>query len=62
MLKIDIETMYLKESYTTESFFTQIIELVSQMRSHGETLEQKRVVETTLRILPPRFESIVLAI
>ncbi|XP_057855102.1 uncharacterized protein LOC131064830 [Cryptomeria japonica] len=62
MLRRDFETIYMKESDTIESFFTQIIGLVNQIRTHGENLEERRVVEKILRSLPTRFESIVVAI
>ncbi|XP_057857947.2 uncharacterized protein LOC131067029 [Cryptomeria japonica] len=62
MLRRDFETIYMKESNTIDSFFTQIIGLVNQIRSHGENLEERRVVEKILRSLPTRFESIVVAI
>jgi hypothetical protein len=62
MLRRDFETIYMKESNTIDSFFTQIIGLVNQIRSHGETFEDRRVVENILRSFPTRFESIVVAI
>ncbi|XP_057826189.1 uncharacterized protein LOC131037941 [Cryptomeria japonica] len=62
MLRRDFETIYMKESDTIESFFTQIIGLVNQIKTHGENLEERRVVENILRSLPTRFESIVVAI
>ncbi|XP_059073703.1 uncharacterized protein LOC131874377 [Cryptomeria japonica] len=62
MLRRDFKTIYMKESDTIDSFFTQIIGLVNQIRSHGENLEERRVVEKVLRSLPTRFESIVVAI
>lgn len=62
MLRRDFENLSMKESDTIDSFFTQVIGLITQIRSHGEILEDRRVVEKILRCLPSRFESIVVAI
>eukprot|EP00253_Pinus_taeda_P022846 PITA_22846 len=60
MLGRDFETLSTKESDTIDSFFTQVIGLITQIRSHGEILEERRIVEKILRSLPPRFEVIVI--
>ena len=52
----------MKESKNVESFFTHVIGLVTQIRSHGQTLEERRIVEKVLRSLPLRFDAIVVAI
>lgn len=62
MLRRDFETIYMKDTESVDSFFTQIIGLVNQIRSHGETLEDQRVVEKILRSLPTKFESIAVTI
>eukprot|EP00253_Pinus_taeda_P003561 PITA_03561 len=62
MLRRDFETLSMKESDTIDSFFTQVIGLITQIRSHGEILEERRMVEKILRSLPSRFEAVVLAI
>lgn len=62
MLRRDFDTIYMKESNIIDSFFTQIIRLVHQIRSHGENLEERGVVEKILRSLPTRFEYMVVAI
>jgi len=62
MLRKDFENLSMKESDTIDSFFTHVIGLITQIRSHGEILEERRIVEKILRILPSRFESIVVAI
>ena len=46
------EVIFMKESDTIDSFFTFLIGLVTQMRSHGETVEERRIVEKGLRSLP----------
>jgi hypothetical protein len=62
MLRRDFETIYMKELDKIDSLFTQIIGLVNQITSYGETFEDGRVVEKILRSLPTIFESIVVAI
>ena len=39
LLRRDFETLFMKESDNIDSFFTHVIGLVTQIRSHGETLE-----------------------
>ncbi|RCG02902.1 hypothetical protein, partial [Enterococcus faecium] len=39
MPRRDFETLCMKESDTIDSFFTHVIGLVTQMRSHGEIVE-----------------------
>ena len=56
------EVICMKESDTIGSFFTLLIGLVTQMRSHGETVEERRIVEKVLRSLPSRFDVIVTTI
>ena len=52
LLRKDFENLRMKESDNIDSFFTQAIGLVTQIRSHGETLEERRIVEKLLRSLP----------
>ena len=52
----------MKEFDTIDSFFTLLIRLVTQMRSHGETIEERRIVEKVFRGLPSRFDLIVTTI
>ena len=61
-LRRDFETLCMKESDNIDSFFTHVIGMVTQIRSHGETLEERRLVEKVLRSLPSRFDVIVTTI
>ena len=58
----DNKPFFMKESDNIDSFFTHVIGLVTQIRSHGETLEERKIVEKVLRSLPSRFDAIVVAI
>ena len=62
LLRRDFETLYMKESDNIDSFFTHVIGIVNQIRSHGETLEERRIVEKILRSLPSKFDVIVTTI
>ena len=52
----------MKEFENIDSFFTHVSGLVIQIRSHGEILEERRIVEKFLISFPARFEAIVVAI
>ena len=58
----DFENLCMKESDDIDSFFTHVIGLVTQIRSHGDIFEERRIVEKLLRILPSRFDVIVTTI
>eukprot|EP00253_Pinus_taeda_P023579 PITA_23579 len=58
LLRKDFENLCMKESDNIDSFFTHVIGLVTQIRSHGEILEERRIVEKLLRILPSKFDVI----
>ena len=62
MLMRYFETLYIKEFDNIDSLFTHVIGLVTQIRSHGVTLEETRIVEKFFRSLPSRFDAIVVAI
>ena len=51
MLRRDFETLSMKDSDTIDSFFTHVIGLITHMRSHGEILEERRIVEKMIQIL-----------
>jgi len=52
LLMRDFENLCMKESNNIDSFFTQVIGLVTQIMSRGEILEERRIVEKLLRVLP----------
>jgi len=62
LLRKDFENLCMKESDNIDSFFIQAIGLVTQIRSHRETLEERRIVEKLLRCLPSKFDVIVTTI
>jgi hypothetical protein len=48
----------MKDTYTIDSFYTHVIGLINQIKSHGETIEEEKVIEKVLRILPPKFDTL----
>lgn len=62
LLRREFETLQMKDSHTVDSFMTFVVGMVNQMKSHGEDVPDKRVVEKILRSLPSRFDSLVVAI
>ena len=59
LLRRDFKNICMKESDNIHSFFTHVIGLVMQIRSHGEILEERRIVEKLLKVLPSKFDVIV---
>eukprot|EP00253_Pinus_taeda_P005214 PITA_05214 len=55
MLRRDFETLCVKESENIDLVFTHVSGLVTQIRSHGETLEERRIDEKVLRSIPSRL-------
>ncbi|CAL2228327.1 unnamed protein product [Prunus armeniaca] len=51
-----------KENESIQVFFTKVSGIVNQIRSYGDTIPDKKIVEKTLRSLPPKFDHVVAAI
>eukprot|EP00253_Pinus_taeda_P025358 PITA_25358 len=62
LLRRDFENLCMKESDNIDSFLIHVIGMVTQIRTHGEILEKRRIVEKLLRILPSKFDVIVTTI
>ena len=62
ILRRYFETMSMKDSNTVDSFYTHIIGLINQIKSHGETIEDRKFVEKFLRSLPPKFDTLVVTL
>ena len=52
----------MSNSETINDFLTRALTIVNQIKSHGDTLDDQKVVENILRSLPIRFDPIVVAI
>ena len=57
ILRRDFESLSMKDSENVDTFYTRVVGLINQLKSHGEPVSDQRVVEKILRSLPPIFES-----
>lgn len=61
-LRLNFKTLFMKSNEIVQEFLSRVIEIVSQMRSYGEKLNDQTVVEKVLRRLTPKFDYVVAAI
>ena len=52
----------MKENETLNEFSSKFMELVNQMKSYGEEISDKRIVEKLLINLPDKYDTIVVVI
>jgi hypothetical protein len=62
ILKRDFETLLMKDSDSIHSFYTHVIGLINQIKSHGEIIEDKKNAEKVVRSLPPKFDTLVMTL
>jgi len=62
ILRRYFETLSMKDSYSVDSVYSHVIGLINQVKSHGETIEEKKFVDKVLRILPHKFDTLVVAL
>jgi hypothetical protein len=62
ILRRDFETLSMKDTNSVDSFYTHVIGLINQIKSHGETIEDRKFVEKILRRLPPKFYTLVVTL
>ena len=61
-LRRELENMKMKENETLNEFSSRFMGLVNQMKSYGEEISDKRIVEKLLITLPDKFNPIVAVI
>ena len=61
-MRSDFESLSMKDSKSVDSFYTRFVGLINQLKYHGETIIDQRVVEIFFRSIPPRFESLVVSL
>ena len=54
--------MKMKENETLNEFSSKFMELVNQMKSYGEEISDKRIVDKLLINLPYKYDTIVVVI
>ena len=52
----------MKDSETVDSFMTQVMNVVNQLRQYGEDLPHQHVIEKLLICFPKKFEAVVVPI
>ena len=62
ILRKYFESLCMKDSENVVTFYTTVVGLINQLKSHGEPVSDQRVVEKILRSLPPRFENLVVTL
>ena len=62
ILRRDFESLSMKYLEIVNTFYTRVVGLINQLKSHREAIEYQRVVEKILRSLPPRFENLVVTL
>lgn len=58
----NFDNLSMKEDETIPDFFSRVTVIVNQIKSCGDSIPEKRVVEKVLRSLTPKFDYIVAAI
>ena len=61
-LRLQFESLKMKESETVDQFMTRVSGIVAQFQTYGEPLEQKIIVQKILRCLTKKFAMVVTAI
>ncbi|KAL6317771.1 hypothetical protein AAG906_030525 [Vitis piasezkii] len=61
-LRRELKNMKMKENETLNEFSSKFMELVNQMKSYGEEISDKRIVEKLLINLPYKYDTIVVVI
>ncbi|KAK3007967.1 hypothetical protein RJ639_014055 [Escallonia herrerae] len=61
-LRKDLENMKMKEDESLKDYSSRFLELINQMKTHGEDISDRRIVEKTLISLPEKFDPIIAVI
>ena len=62
ILRKDFESLCMNDSENVDTFFTRVVGLINQLKSHGEPIADQRVIEKILKSIPPRFENLVVTL
>ncbi|XP_073270109.1 uncharacterized protein [Primulina huaijiensis] len=58
----DLDNLLMNENENIRGFFSRVEEIVNNIQSLGDNIQDKRVVEKILRSLPPKFDHCVATI
>ena len=62
LLRRELETSQMKGSEAVQEFVSRIMNIINQMRTYGDLIEDHTVVAKILRSLTPKFDYVVAAI
>jgi hypothetical protein len=62
ILRRYFETLSMKDTNSIDSFYTHVIGFINQIKSHGETIEDRKFVEKVLMSIPPKFDTLVVTL
>jgi len=52
----------MKDTNSLDYFYTHVIGILNHIKSHGESIEDRKVVENVLRSLPTKFYPLVVTL
>ena len=58
----NFDNLSMKETERVRDFFSKIAEIVNLIRSCGDSVEEKKIVDKILRVLPQKFQHVVTVI
>ncbi|XP_073153339.1 uncharacterized protein [Henckelia pumila] len=58
----DFDNVAMKDNEDIRTFISRVVEIINQIKSYGDTIEDKKIVEKVLWSLPQKFEHVVAAI
>ena len=62
ILRRYFESLSMKDTESVDSFYTRVVVLINQLKSHGETIADQKVFEKILRSFLQIFESLVVTL
>ena len=62
ILRRYFETLSMEETDSVDSFYSYVIGLINHIKSHGETIKDRMIVEKVLRSIPPKFDTLVVTL
>ena len=58
----DFDNLTMKETESVKDFNSRVAEIVNQIKSYGDTIQEQKLVEKILQSLPQKFDHVVAAI
>ena len=52
----DFDNLTMKETESVKDFNSRVAEIVNQIKSYGDTIQEQKLIEKILRSLPKKFD------